>query len=95
MTKHAGPLLQQLIRRLAETPADVLAEPAVGNKAGVETGAVVGDVLRALGLLNPDVRWLAGLHPDTADKKQRNYLRVMLVAGWLLAKLARFVAGLE
>src|SRR5215510_12874429 len=85
MTQNIGPQLQQLIRRVAETPADMLAEPAVGNKAGVETGAVAGDVLRTLGLLNPDARWLAGLHPDNADKKQRNYLRVMLVAGWLLA----------
>jgi len=85
MSSSEGPLLQQLTRRLAETPADMLAEPAVGNKAGVETGSVAGDVLRGLGLLNPDARWLAGLHPEKADKNQRNFLRVMLVANWLLA----------
>ncbi len=89
MNAAADPLLQQLTRRLAETPADMLGEPAVGenggNKTSVETGAVVGDVLRGLGLLNPDARWLVSLHPEKADKKQRNFLRVMLVAGWLLA----------
>lgn len=81
----AGPLLQYLTRRLAETPADLLAEPAMGTQPGVETGAVVGDALRGLGLLNPNARWLASLHPDQADKQQRNKLRVLLVTSWLLA----------
>lgn len=85
MSISQGPVLQQLTRRLAETPADLLAEPAIGTNKGVETGAVVGDVLRGLGLLNPEARWLASLHPDSADKPQRNRLRVMLVAAWLLA----------
>lgn len=85
MSIPPGPLLQQLTRRLAETPADMLAEPAIGSAKGVETGAVVGDVLRGLGLLNPEARWLASLHPDKADNKQRNLLRVMLIAAWLLA----------
>ena len=74
------------MRRLAETPADMLAEPAVGISTGtVETGAVVGDVLRGLGLLNPQAQWLASLHPPKADRNQRNALRVMLIASWLLA----------
>lgn len=81
----SGPLLQQLTRRLAETPPELLSDPAVGGKPGVETGAVVGDVLRGLGLLNPQSRWLAELHPMAADKKQVNQLRVMLIAAWLLA----------
>jgi hypothetical protein len=85
MTLATGPLLEQLMRRLAETPVDMLAEPAMGTTAGVETGAVVGDVLRDLGLLNPNAGWLASLHPATVDKKQRNFLRVMLIASWLLA----------
>ncbi len=89
MSMSPGPLLQQLTRRLAETPADMLAEPAMGtakgSAKGVETGAVVGDVLRGLGLLNPHARWLTSLHPDKADKPRRNLLRVMLIAAWLLA----------
>lgn len=85
MKLNPSPLLQQLTRRIAETPADMLAEPAMGGTAGVATGAVAGDVLRGLGLLNPDARWLATLHPEKVDKTQRNQLRVMLVASWLLA----------
>jgi hypothetical protein len=85
MTLTAGPLLEQLTRRLAETPADLLAEPAMGNAAGVETAAVAGDVLRALGLRELDTRWLLTLHPDKVIKAARNPLRVTLVACWLLA----------
>ena len=74
-----------LTRRLSETPPELLAEPAVGGNPGVETGAVAGDVLRGLGMRQPDVRWLFGLHPEKADGNARNLLRVTLVAGWLLA----------
>lgn len=84
-----GPLLEQLTRRLMETPPEMLAEPAIGEKAGakagVEAGAVAGDVLRGLGLRQPGARWLLALHPDNADKGARNLLRVTLVAAWLLA----------
>jgi hypothetical protein len=88
-----GPLLEQLTRRLMETPPEMLAEPAIGReagknegeKAGVETGAVAGDVLRGLGMRQPDARWLLALHPDKADRSGRNLLRVTLVASWLLA----------
>jgi hypothetical protein len=80
-----GPLLEHLLRRLAETPVDMLAAPAVGNMPGVEVGAIAGDVLRNLGLLNPQTEWLAKLHPAKADKKEINTLRVMLIASWLLA----------
>ncbi len=80
-----GPLLEHLTRRLAETPADLLVEPAMGPAAGVETGAVVGDVLRALGARELDTRWLLTLHPAKAGKAVRNLLRVTLVASGLLA----------
>jgi hypothetical protein len=79
-------LLEQLTRRLAETPSDILAGPAVGGETGVETGAVAGDVLRGLGLRRPDAAWLLALHPDNADKAARNRLRVTLIASWLLAE---------
>jgi hypothetical protein len=80
-----GPLLEQLTRRLAETPPEMLAEPAMGERPGVETGAVAGDVLRGLGLARPDATLLAALHPERGDKVARNGLRVTLVACWLLA----------
>jgi hypothetical protein len=83
---NPGPLLEQLTRRLAETPPEILAEPAAGAKAGVETGAVAGDVLRVLGMQRPDAAWLLALHPEQADKTARNLLRLTLVASWLLAE---------
>ena len=89
MPSKSGPLLEQLTRRLTETPPELLADPAIGknegDKAGVEAGAVAGDVLRGLGMRQPDARWLLALHPDKADKGARNVLRVTLVASWLLA----------
>lgn len=83
---NLGPLLELLTRRLAETPPEMLAEPALGDRPGVETGAVAGDVLRALGLVRPDAAWLATLHPERGDKAARNLLRVTLIACWLLAE---------
>ena len=44
-----GPLLEVLTRRLAETPADFLAEPLVRGKGVVDVAAVVADLLRDLG----------------------------------------------
>ena len=83
--QNEGPLLQYLMRRIAEIPADLLAEPATGNTPGIEAGAIAGDVLRCLGLINPNARWLASLHPTKGDKQQRNLVRVTMVASWLLA----------
>lgn len=87
MKLNEGPLLQYLMRRIAEAPADFLRDPATGNASaqGVEAGAIAGDVLRGLGLLNPDAGWLASLHPEKLEKDSRNYARVTLVASWLLA----------
>ena len=44
-----GPMLESLIRRLAETPEDFLAEPRIGSKGRVQTAAVVGDLVRSFG----------------------------------------------
>ncbi len=83
--KSEGPLLQYLMRRIAEMPPDLLAELASDAAPGIEAGAVTGDVLRGLGLLNPDRRWLESLRPAKLDKTSRNIIRVTLVGGWLLA----------
>jgi hypothetical protein len=73
------------MRRIAEMPPDLLAELASDAAPGIEAGAVTGDVLRGLGLLNPDRRWLESLRPAKLDKTSRNIIRVTLVGGWLLA----------
>jgi hypothetical protein len=46
---HEGPQLEQLTRRLTETPVDFLAEPRIGKNGLVQVDAVVADLLRELG----------------------------------------------
>lgn len=78
----AGPPLERVMRRLAETPDDFLAEPRVGDVGQVATAALVGDLLHALG------------HPVTAadlagfvgtSGTDRNRLMLVAIAVWLLA----------
>ena len=78
-----GPPLELLLRRLAETPPDFLADPAVGKKGAVHTLAVVNDVLRLHGATLTDAR-LAGLGRATMPE-DGNRLRLLLVLAWLLA----------
>ena len=44
-----GPALEGLLRRLAECPAEFLAEPRIGRSGQIEVAAVVSDLLRDLG----------------------------------------------
>jgi hypothetical protein len=78
-----GPLLESLTRRLAETPADFLAEPRIGPAGQVHVAAVVADLLHELGgpALTPDQA--AALAPADA-RRHRNWLALVLVASWLL-----------
>ena len=77
-----GPPLEQLLRRLAESPPDFLAEPRAGPSGRVHVGAVVGDLLASLGT-RPDA---AGLAPFAhAAPGARNALSVTLLLCWLLA----------
>lgn len=77
-----GPLLETLTRRLAETPAEFLAEPRAGNAGEVHTAAVVGDLLRMLG---HDAR-VGDLAPfASTDRRDRNRLGLTLVLAWLFA----------
>ncbi|MBI5486824.1 MAG: hypothetical protein HY905_05800 [Deltaproteobacteria bacterium] len=77
-----GPVLEALTGRLAECPADFLAEPRLGGRGVVHTDAVVSDLLVDLGG--------AGLDRDAArpfageGKERRNLLRLVQVASWLL-----------
>ena len=81
-----GPFLETLTRRLAECPADFLAEPRVGVKGQVRVAAVVADLLRDMGgpLLTP--AQAAVFQPRSAQPAggQRNWLALVLVAAWLL-----------
>lgn len=82
MTRE-GPTLETLLRRLAETPEDFLAEPSLGQEGAVEVPAVVADLLRLLGAKpqGADLSVFLGLNP----RRDRNRLGLVLVASWLLA----------
>ncbi len=79
---HEGPQLEQLTRRLTETPVDFLAEPRIGKNGLVQVDAVVADLLRELGG-TPQVRELATFAGFDA-KKDRNRLATTLLLVWLL-----------
>ena len=71
------------MRRLAECPAEFLAEPLIGAAGTVHVVAVVSDLLEAAGG--------AGLSPDQASsfastdaRADRGRLRLTLVTCWLL-----------
>lgn len=78
-----GPLLETLTRRLAECPAEFLAEPRIGKAGVVHVAAVVSDLIRDLGgaPLTPEQ---AAVFQSNAPRRDRNRLRLALVAGWLL-----------
>jgi hypothetical protein len=76
-----GPLLEQLTRRLAECPAEFLAEAAIAGRGTVEVAAVVADLLCDLG--GPRLSEAEPLR--ASGERQRNRLQTILVACWLLA----------
>jgi hypothetical protein len=81
--EREGPPLETLTRRLAECPPEFLAEPRIGSSGTIRCAAVVSDLLADLGgapLRGGEETALVG-----ADRrKDRNRLRVALVAAWLL-----------
>jgi len=78
----AGPPLERLMRRIAETPDDFLGEPRIGAAGRVATAALVGDLLAALGhsVTAADLDAFTG----TGDT-ERNRLMLVAVGVWLLA----------
>jgi hypothetical protein len=78
-----GPPLEPLLRRLAETPPDFLAEPRIGTHGRVQVAAVVADLCDRLGVEIPPgaLDWFAPLDA----KNDRNRLAIALLQVWLLA----------
>ena len=87
-----GPQLEALTRRLAETPAEFLAPPALPGRAGLHVAAIVNDVASRLGARLP----AAALVRLAGDGRAENYrgkdsraddnrLGVCAVLAWLLA----------
>ncbi|MCA9177399.1 MAG: hypothetical protein KDB14_23100 [Planctomycetales bacterium] len=83
---HDGPSLEGLMRRLAETPPDFLAEPLIGEQGQVDVAAVAWDVVRDLGGEPLAFDDIASLRPqDPSSKGEQNRLRLVLICCWLLA----------
>ena len=84
--KEEGPQLEALTRRLSECPSDFLAEPRTAKGGGqVEVAAVVFDLLGELGdkiLTKKEAEQFILSNPKSKD--ERNYLRLVLLASWLL-----------
>ncbi len=78
-----GPPLEALTRRLAECPAEFLAEPAIGKRGSVNVVAVVADLLYDLGGGQATPQALAAF-TQTASGAKRNHLKLVLVTCWLL-----------
>lgn len=75
-----GPHLETVLRRIAETPGEFLAEPRIGRTGSVVTAAVAGDLCRLLGGSPRS----AALAPIAAA--DRNAQSVCLLLCWLLAE---------
>ena len=78
-----GPPLEALTRRLAECPAEFLAEPRIGAGGRVQVAAVVADLLRDLGGPPLSSAQAEAFQPHTAGG-QRNWLSLVLIAAWVL-----------
>jgi hypothetical protein len=82
--EREGPALETLTRRLAECPADFLAEPRIGARGKVEVAAVIGDLVRELGGA-PLSKAQAESLMEGSGPRVRKRLSLSLVACWLLA----------
>jgi hypothetical protein len=78
-----GPLLETLTRRLAECPAEFLDEPRLGRQGQIVVAAVVNDLLVALGG-EPLASSQAAAFNPAEGRAERNRLKVILIACWLL-----------
>lgn len=83
---HEGPPLQLLTHRLAECPGEFLAEPRNSNGGEIVTPAIVADLLRAWKATIPEhVATTFAVHLQNSESnEQRNWLKVVAVACWLL-----------
>jgi hypothetical protein len=79
---RAGPPLETLTHRLAETPREFLDEPRIGGRGQVAVAALVNDLTSRLGLpANPALFSQFDGQSRTAD---RNRLSLAAVMVWLL-----------
>lgn len=77
-----GPPLESVLRRIAETPADFLAEPRIGTSGVVVVGAVVFDLAETLGLTLTETEIAAFAGSDR--KRDGGRLSTVLLLCWTL-----------
>jgi hypothetical protein len=82
-SQEEGPPLETLTRRLAECPADFLAEPRAGAHGVVRVAAVVSDLIVDLGGA-PLTHAQAETFKRVTPQAQRNRLGLVLITCWLL-----------
>jgi len=78
-----GPILESLIRRLAETPADFVEEPRIGNKGRIHVAAIVHDLIESFGE-SVDQADLSSFVGEQVSR-DRNRLSITLLLCWLLS----------
>ena len=88
----AGPPLERLTRRLAETPDEFLGEPRLGTSGTVVTAALVADLFEGFGqrVTKADLDRFVGAHAE-----DRNRLKLVALTVWLLADDWAAAAGIE
>lgn len=84
-----GPLLENLIHRLTDTPPEFLDEPRIGTQGQVFVPALVNDLLGRIAQRAS----LKALEPFQGT--DRNYLMLTMIMVWLLADEWFADAGLE
>lgn len=77
-----GPPIQQLTRRLAGCPSAFLGDPLIAERGEVRVDAVVADILHDLGMPLGRAEVYREFSAEVAV--DRNWLRVVLVAAWLI-----------
>ncbi len=83
MFDHQGPVLEVLLQRLAQTPQPFLEEPRIGRQGKVHVGAVVSDLLVALGGKALSPAEAVSFTSTGDDLESRNRLRLTLLSAWL------------
>jgi len=76
--EREGPLLESLLHRLSECPADFLADPRAEGPGTIDVAAIVCDHFRAMRLPAGDVELLRLLRP-TKSASGVNRLRLIAV----------------
>lgn len=82
---HPGPPLEQLLRRIIDTPQDFLAAPASGNNGGIHVGAVAGDLAAMFADGQPPRDGVVALLARINSARDQNYSALALLVCWLYA----------